>query len=245
MTGGRFPSLSGLHGGLTPPVEWLCPSTVSSVPIAPSAVVLTRVLPLWCRRLSMAPGCVGVPIISVVTIAALDADTNTIEVADADRMLLLHFNDVYNITERETEPVGGVPRFKGLIDSFAEQDPLVLFSGDALSPSNSKGGLSIFLLLVALLSRSWPPRLMAAVRTRVQTHWAPALTPLYCCLHVCRCAWYGVMGGVWCSEHRHQGPTHDHAAEQAWRALQLRWQPRLWYGRVGPACGVCGRSVRC
>ena len=157
MTGGRFPSLPGLHGGLTPPVEWLCPSTVSSVPIAPSAVVLTRVLPLWCRRLSMAPGCVGVPIISVVTIAALDADTNTIEVADADRMLLLHFNDVYNITERETEPVGGVPRFKGLIDSFAEQDPLVLFSGDALSPSNSKGGLSIFLLLVALLSRSWPP----------------------------------------------------------------------------------------
>jgi hypothetical protein len=86
----------------------------------------------------MQPGCVGVPIISVVTIAALDADTNTIEVADAnERLLLLHFNDVYNITEREAEPCGGVPRFGGLLHSFKEQNPLILFSGDALSPSNS------------------------------------------------------------------------------------------------------------
>ena len=51
---------------------------------------------------------------------------------------IIHFNDVYELREREKEPVGGVSRFKSKIDSLRLQDPLVLFSGDALSPSSSK-----------------------------------------------------------------------------------------------------------
>lgn len=51
---------------------------------------------------------------------------------------IIHFNDVYNIEERKKEPVGGASRFKTRLDSLQELRPLVLFSGDALNPSNSK-----------------------------------------------------------------------------------------------------------
>lgn len=53
-------------------------------------------------------------------------------------LAILHFNDVYNIEGRETEPVGGAARFKTCLDKFHHLNPLTLFSGDALSPSNSK-----------------------------------------------------------------------------------------------------------
>lgn len=53
-------------------------------------------------------------------------------------LTILHFNDVYEVREREKEPVGGVARFRSKMNSLQVQDPLVLFSGDALSPSNSK-----------------------------------------------------------------------------------------------------------
>ena len=56
----------------------------------------------------------------------------------ADTLTIVHFNDVYNIEEREKEPCGGAPRFKTQLDSLNELDPLVFFSGDALNPSNSK-----------------------------------------------------------------------------------------------------------
>ena len=56
----------------------------------------------------------------------------------ADSLTIVHFNDVYNIEEREKEPCGGAPRFKTQVDSLGELDPLVFFSGDALNPSNSK-----------------------------------------------------------------------------------------------------------
>ena len=56
----------------------------------------------------------------------------------ADAITIVHFNDVYNIEERKKEPCGGAPRFKTEVDSLKELDPLVFFSGDALSPSNSK-----------------------------------------------------------------------------------------------------------
>ncbi|XP_003390086.2 PREDICTED: 5'-nucleotidase-like isoform X2 [Amphimedon queenslandica] len=49
---------------------------------------------------------------------------------------ILHFNDVYNIEEREREPVGGASRFKTAFNSLQYKNPLVLFSGDALAPSN-------------------------------------------------------------------------------------------------------------
>lgn len=56
---------------------------------------------------------------------------------DEDRILILHFNDVYNIEPREKEPVGGAARFASKIATFQSRNPLVLFSGDALNPSMS------------------------------------------------------------------------------------------------------------
>ncbi|XP_028410070.1 uncharacterized protein LOC114532703 [Dendronephthya gigantea] len=52
-----------------------------------------------------------------------------------DKILILHFNDVYNIEPREKEPVGGAARFASKIATFKSRDPLTLFSGDALNPS--------------------------------------------------------------------------------------------------------------
>ena len=52
-------------------------------------------------------------------------------------LTIVHFNDVYNIEERDKEPVGGAARFKTRLDTLEDLKPLVLFSGDALNPSNS------------------------------------------------------------------------------------------------------------
>ena len=54
------------------------------------------------------------------------------------QLTIVHFNDVYNIEAREKEPVGGAARFKGKVDALRHLKPLVLFSGDALAPSNSR-----------------------------------------------------------------------------------------------------------
>ncbi|KAA3675096.1 5'-nucleotidase [Paragonimus westermani] len=49
---------------------------------------------------------------------------------------ILHFNDVYNVEGRTTEPVGGAARFyTALKEHGAGETAVVLFSGDALSPS--------------------------------------------------------------------------------------------------------------
>ncbi len=58
--------------------------------------------------------------------------------ASPSTVTLVHFNDVYNIGEREKEPVGGAARFKTKLDSLQHLEPLILFSGDALNPSNSE-----------------------------------------------------------------------------------------------------------
>jgi 5'-nucleotidase len=51
-------------------------------------------------------------------------------------LTILHYNDVYNIDSSvKAEPVGGAARFVTAINSFKEQNPLVLFSGDAFNPS--------------------------------------------------------------------------------------------------------------
>ena len=85
------------------------------------------------------------------TVCAQDAPS------DANGITLVHFNDVYNVEEHEREPVGGAARFKTGVDSLQHLSPLVLFSGDALNPSNSMslspGSLcysSLSLLLFAL-----------------------------------------------------------------------------------------------
>ncbi len=51
---------------------------------------------------------------------------------------ILHFNDVYNIEERDQEPRGGAARFVTAVKSVHELNPMVLFSGDAFAPSISK-----------------------------------------------------------------------------------------------------------
>ena len=52
-----------------------------------------------------------------------------------EELIILHFNDVYNLEEGQEEPVGGVARFKTALDSFSELEPLILFSGDLFQPS--------------------------------------------------------------------------------------------------------------
>jgi len=61
----------------------------------------------------------------------------------AKSLTIIHFNDVYNIEPRDNEPVGGAARFKTKIKELASKNPLVLFSGDALSPSQSKNDNTI------------------------------------------------------------------------------------------------------
>ncbi|KAJ8975213.1 hypothetical protein NQ317_000211 [Molorchus minor] len=56
--------------------------------------------------------------------------------AMATNLIILHFNDVYNVESRASpEPVGGAARFCTAIKSYHHLHPLILFSGDAFSPS--------------------------------------------------------------------------------------------------------------
>ncbi|CAH4023484.1 unnamed protein product [Pieris brassicae] len=53
-----------------------------------------------------------------------------------DDVVIIHFNDVYNIEQvTNTEPVGGALRFSTAVKSLQHLNPLVLFSGDVFSPS--------------------------------------------------------------------------------------------------------------
>merc|ERR1719500_885115 len=57
-------------------------------------------------------------------------------VAKADKLTLIHFNDVYNVEGRGVEPVGGAPRFLTAVKAASENvNPLILFSGDIFAPS--------------------------------------------------------------------------------------------------------------
>ncbi|CAL1547871.1 unnamed protein product [Lymnaea stagnalis] len=56
-------------------------------------------------------------------------------------LTILHFNDVYNIEGQKDEPQGGAARMQSYIKSQKNDNPIVLFSGDALNPSL----MSIFL----------------------------------------------------------------------------------------------------
>jgi 5'-nucleotidase len=51
-------------------------------------------------------------------------------------LVILHFNDAYNIEERKEEPCGGVARFVTALREHDSLDPLILFSGDIFSPSS-------------------------------------------------------------------------------------------------------------
>ncbi|ENN80067.1 hypothetical protein YQE_03543, partial [Dendroctonus ponderosae] len=57
----------------------------------------------------------------------------------SDSLVILHYNDVYNVEARQgPEPIGGAARFCTAIKSLEALNPLVLFSGDAFSPSMRK-----------------------------------------------------------------------------------------------------------
>lgn len=52
------------------------------------------------------------------------------------KLTILHYNDVYNIDATcKQEPIGGAARFCTAVKTFEHLNPLVLFSGDAFSPS--------------------------------------------------------------------------------------------------------------
>ncbi|CAM2114073.1 mannosylglucosyl-3-phosphoglycerate phosphatase-like [Caretta caretta] len=50
-------------------------------------------------------------------------------------LVILHFNDVYEVESRQEEPVGGAARFAAAIKKFSSLNPLIIFSGDCLNPS--------------------------------------------------------------------------------------------------------------
>ena len=64
-------------------------------------------------------------------------------ISTAKTLTIIHFNDVYNVEARDKEPVGGAARFKAYVDSLSDKNPLVLFSGDAIAPSNSKRWINL------------------------------------------------------------------------------------------------------
>eukprot|EP00658_Telonema_sp_P-2_P010954 TRINITY_DN14168_c0_g1_i1.p1 TRINITY_DN14168_c0_g1~~TRINITY_DN14168_c0_g1_i1.p1 ORF type:complete len:454 (-),score=122.09 TRINITY_DN14168_c0_g1_i1:176-1537(-) len=51
------------------------------------------------------------------------------------KLTIMHFNDVYHIAPRETEPCGGAARVAALIREMRREHPLVICSGDMLGPS--------------------------------------------------------------------------------------------------------------
>jgi hypothetical protein len=62
---------------------------------------------------------------------------NDILVDNVKKLRILHFNDVYNIESRSVDPCGGASRFMSALEYLSKDEPtLVLFSGDAFSPSN-------------------------------------------------------------------------------------------------------------
>lgn len=55
------------------------------------------------------------------------------------QLTILHYNDIYNVDANSSrEPIGGAARFLTAIKSFSDLKPLILFSGDAFSPSMRK-----------------------------------------------------------------------------------------------------------
>jgi 5'-nucleotidase len=55
------------------------------------------------------------------------------------KLNIIHFNDVYNIESGTIEPLAGAARFINAVEDILKSEPstIVLFSGDAISPSNS------------------------------------------------------------------------------------------------------------
>lgn len=53
--------------------------------------------------------------------------------------MIIHFNDVYDIEPQSSEPVGGVARFRTVVNSLQKHygsNIITLFSGDIFAPSD-------------------------------------------------------------------------------------------------------------
>ena len=62
----------------------------------------------------------------------------TVGASDVKKLHILHFGDVYNIEGQHSDPVGGAARFCTVLEALKNESTLptlVLFSGDAISPS--------------------------------------------------------------------------------------------------------------
>lgn len=92
---------------------------------------LSKLQKLTARKLQQQQGA------SLRNLAAQGEGTEDVESQSTKEVLILHFNDVYNIAARDQEPVGGAARFVAKVEDFRNdgKDPIVLFSGDCLNPS--------------------------------------------------------------------------------------------------------------
>lgn len=58
-----------------------------------------------------------------------------IKLSSPTPITIVHFNDVYCVDARGSEPIGGAARFVTGVKQLSNKRPLVLFSGDCFSPS--------------------------------------------------------------------------------------------------------------
>ena len=76
----------------------------------------------------------------------------------ATNILMLHYNDVYNVEplafKAKTDLAAGATRFAAKVKSFKAEDPLVLFSGDAFNPSSSESEIYVCILMANHHSRA-------------------------------------------------------------------------------------------
>ena len=64
----------------------------------------------------------------------LHRNVNSAKLRNFRDLRIIHFTDVYNIEENES--VGGAARFKTALDILTKnKNSIILFSGDAVSPS--------------------------------------------------------------------------------------------------------------
>ena len=73
---------------------------------------------------------------------------------DPTSLNILHFNDVYNIKSSTIEPKAGAARFLTALKHIKEQSNpipcLVLFSGDAFSPSSCLFTFTLHLIYICI-----------------------------------------------------------------------------------------------
>ena len=82
---------------------------------------------------------VGPPQSTADRSSPLPAQTDEhIKLSSPSPITIVHFNDVYCVDARGSEPVGGAARFVTGVKRLSNKRPLVLFSGDCFSPSTSE-----------------------------------------------------------------------------------------------------------